>query len=205
MACLAYQSELHIPRLGSLCGQHGLLRLAAVAAVWVLGGVLSLQAQQVKPTEYQVKAAYLYNFGRFIDWPASAAPSDSFTICVLGKDPFGPALNAVLADAAIAGKSVLGKRISTPQEAKNCRVLFISSSEDNQLKQILGVLGDASILTVSDLPQFAQRGGMVQFILEGDKVRFEVNLATAERAGLSLSSQLLKVAVNVRKNAESRD
>jgi hypothetical protein len=159
-----------------------------------------MQAQHAKPTEYEVKATYLYNFSRFIEWPPkiTQAQSDSFSICVLGEDPFGPALTALLADETIAGKSVVAKRILSAQAAADCRVLFISSSENARLKQILIALGDASVLTVSDLPQFTQRGGMVQFILDGNRVRFEVNLAITKHAGLTLSSELLKVAVNVR-------
>jgi hypothetical protein len=167
---------------------------------WALIGHPGAQGQHLKPTEYEVKATYLYKFGRFVEWPARAE-SDSFTICVLGQDPFGPALNAIIANETIAGKSVVAKRIPAPQDAANCRVLFIGLSENTRLKQILTTLRDASVLTVSDLPEFTQRGGMVQFISEGDRVRFEVNLATAERAGLTLSSELLKVAINVRRNA----
>jgi hypothetical protein len=176
--------------------------LAAVLA-WTLTSVPSLHAQQPKPGEYQVKAAYLYNFGRFIEWPAKVADakSNSFTICVLGQDPFGSTLTATLADEAINGKNVVAKRIPGPEDALNCRILFISSSEADRLKQILSTLNDASVLTVSDLPQFSRQGGMVQFTMEGNKVRFEVNLARAEHAGLTLSSELLKVAVNVRRSA----
>jgi hypothetical protein len=124
---------------------------------------------------------------------------------VLGQDPFGPALDTIFRDETIAGRSVVAKRIPRPQDAVDCRVLFISLSENDRLRQILTTLGSASVLTVSDLPQFTQRGGMVQFILEGNRVRFEVNLATAEHAGLTLSSELLKVAVNVRRSAQLGD
>ena len=166
-----------------------------------------MRAQHSKPTEYEVKATYLYNFSRFVEWPAKAAQAESasFAICVLGQDPFGPALNAILADETIAGRSVVAKRIPSTQDRVNCRVLFISSSENTRLKQILTTLGDASVLTVSDLPQFTERGGMVQFVLEGNRVRFEVNLAAAEHAGLTLSSELLKVATNVRRTAQLGD
>jgi hypothetical protein len=161
--------------------------------------ISSAAGQGSKPTEYEVKAVYIYNFSRFVEWPAkSAQPADGFGICVLGQDPFGQSLNSTLANVTIAGKKVAIKRIATPQEADNCRVLFISCSEEKRLKQILGVLDSASILTVSDMPAFIERGGMMQFVWDGDRVRFEVNLATAEHAGLSLSSELLKVAVNVK-------
>ena len=173
--------------------------LAAVTLAWALIGVTTLRAQDSKPSEYRVKAVYLYNFGRFVGWPA-AAKGDSFDVCVLGQDPFGPALDATVAGETIDRAHVVAKRISRPQDAAHCRILFISSSEDGQLKEILAELDGASVLTVSDAPQFARRGGMVQFILDGNKVRFEVNLPAAERVGLNLSSELLKLAVNVRRN-----
>ena len=181
-------------------------RFMAVAIVLFVG-TLSLHSQQAKPTEYQVKAAYLYNFGKFVQWPAgfSASQNDSFIICVLGEDPFGPTLNATLRDETIAGKNVVARRIPKPEDALDCRILFISSSEDKQLKQILTLLDRNSILTVSDLPQFSQRGGMVQFVLEGSKVRFEVNLTPVKHAGLTLSSELLKLALSVNRNPQSGD
>jgi hypothetical protein len=163
-------------------------------------GISSARAQEARPSEYDVKAAYLFNFSRFVEWPAKTAETadGSFAICVLGRDPFGTALNTTVARETIAGKTVVAKQIISPQDADHCRVLFISSSEDRRLKQILDVLGTASILTVSDLPRFTERGGMVQFVLAENRVRFEVNSATTGRAGLILSSELLKVAVNVR-------
>jgi hypothetical protein len=181
--------------------------LAFLPIVWMLTNPPRIQGQLPKPSEYAVKAAYLYNFGKFIEWPAGIvqAQSDSFDICVLGDDPFGAALNAAVANEKVVGKRVVAKQIPQPQDAVNCRVLFISLSEERRLKQILASLGTSSVLTVSDLPQFAQRGGMVQFVLEDNKVRFEVNSATAERAGLTLSSELLKLAVNVRRTAQLGD
>jgi uncharacterized protein DUF4154 len=97
----------------------------AVALAWALVAVPCLQAQGSKPTDYDVKAVYLYNFGRFVEWPASVtARSDPFTVCVLGQDPFGPALDTTLAGETIGGKGVAAKRISTPQEAVSCQILF---------------------------------------------------------------------------------
>ncbi len=181
---------------------HRLLFCTMVAMLFAM----SIAQGQPKPTEYQVEATYLYNFGQFVKWPAdTAATPNSFDICVLGQDPFGPVLNTILADETIAGKSVVARRILTPQEGLNCHVLFISSSESSRLKNILTTLGGASVLTVSDLPQFTQRGGMVQFILQQDRVRFEVNLAATESARLTLSSELLKVATNVRRTAPRGD
>jgi len=168
--------------------------------------VPGVHAQQ-KPNEYQVKAVYLYNFGRFVAWPSHgpAATNDNFTICVLGQDPFGSALDATLAGEMIDGKSVVAKRISSPQESSSCRILFLSSAEDGRMNKVIEALDKEAILTVSDLPEFSQRGGMIQFVREGNKVRFEVNLNAVQHAGLVLSSELLKVATTVRRTSPTGD
>jgi hypothetical protein len=178
------------------------LGLCSIAALGFFAGT-DLLAQQPKPNEYQVKATYLYNFGRFVQWPhnAMAVKGDSFSICVLGQDPFGPSLDSTLTGETLDGKPLAVKRISTARDAGECRILFISSKEENRLKEILDALDEWSILTVSDMPSFSRRGGMIQFVLEGNKVRFEINLAKAESAKLTLSSELLKVATTVRRNA----
>lgn len=175
--------------------------LAAVvsAVIWTAAAASDAKpAPLPKPTEYQVKAAYLYNFGKFIRWPASTGKNSSFAICVLGRDPFGPTLDATLAGESIDGQKVTAARPARAQDAAECRILFISSSESGRLNETLAALDKANVLTVSDMPHFTERGGMIQFVLEGDRVRFEVNLPVAQRAGLTLSSELLKVATAVR-------
>jgi hypothetical protein len=193
----------------AVTGVHSccLSKFMALAVAWVLVGVLCLHAQQSKPTEYQVKAAYLYNFGRFVKWPPglAAGKGDSFPVCVLGRDPFGPILDSTLAGEALEGKPVVIRRIARAQDAADCRILFVSSTEENHLKEILAATDQAGVLTVSDIPGFSRRGGMIQFVAEGDRVRFEINLASAESARLVLSSELLKVAAAVRRNARSGD
>jgi len=166
-----------------------------------------LRAQQPKASEYEVKATYLFNFGRFVQWPPSvpAAQGDSFPICVIGEDPFGPVLDKILSGETIDGKAVVAKRVVKAQDAVNCRVLYISMSEDSGLKDVLAVLDKTGVLTVSDMPQFSRRGGMIQFVMQGDKIRFEVNLTSAQEAGLTLSSDLLKVATAVRKISQPGD
>jgi hypothetical protein len=195
------------PQHGVHRGQRNLWpRIMALVVAGVLFGALSLPAQKSKPKEFEVKATYLYNFARFVEWPATAAAkSNAFAICVLGQDPFGPALDAVVVGETIDGKAVSAKRVSKPQDAVGCRVLYISLSEEIRLKQVLAALDRRGVLTVSDIPQFSQRGGMIQFVQESNKIRFEVNLATAKDAGLSLSSELLKVAITVRRNSQPGD
>lgn len=180
---------------------------AAVIVIFALLIIPILHAQQPKVSEYQVKATYLYNFGRFVQWPtnAGAAQDSSFPICVLGQDPFGPTLDSTLAGESLDGKPVVVRRISRAQDVGDCRIMFISSAEENHLKQILAALEKTVVLTVSDMPDFSRRGGMIQFVLEGSRVRFEINLASAEAARLIVSAELLKVAATVRKNGQPGD
>lgn len=156
-----------------------------------------LYASADRPTEYQVKAAYLFNFGRFVKWPAPA--EGEFRICVLGRDPFGDVLDQTIRGEKIDGHDLVARRIAAISEAAGCRILFISASEERRVAAHLAALRNAPILTVSDAPRFSQREGMIEFIKDGERIRFEVNLAAAERAQLALSSDLLKVATHVRR------
>lgn len=195
---LHHTSETVTANLRETGKKRGLLLLALFALALFLGWQARSRAST--PTEYEVKAAYLYNFGLFVHWRASAAAGGEapFTVCVLGMDPFGKILDSTIAGETIGGQNVIARRIMSDAGASECRILFISSSEDGALKQILSDVGGASILTVSDMPEFIDRGGIIEFVIENSRVRFEINLAAAERAHLTLSSQLLKLAVRVR-------
>jgi YfiR/HmsC-like len=163
------------------------------------------RAQQSKPDEYQVKAVYLFNFGRFIEWPDAAMKGQTFTICVLGEDPFGRVLDATLAGEAINSRKLVARRIGSVRDATNCQILFVSSSEASRVADIVASLSKTGTLTVSDTPGFTNKGGMIQFVLIENKVRFDVNLTAAEKEGLTISSQLLKVAANVKREAPPAD
>jgi hypothetical protein len=160
-----------------------------------------LNAQAPPPTEYEVQAAYLSNFGRFVEWPARPGTNerDPFYVCVLGQDPFGPLLDAALKGETIGGAPMAARRVASAADAANCRIVFVNSTKDSELKGILATLRNSNALTVSDTFDFTRQGGMIQFVLDGNRVRFEINLAAAQRAGLTLSSQLLKVAVAIRR------
>ena len=168
-------------------------------ALWSLFAANWARAEQPHPTEPQIEAAYLYNFGKFVTWPNTSGVStgEVFEICVLGKDPFGPILDATVAGESIGDKKITTRKISSLQEAAHCRVLFISSSEESRLKPVLAAAKSGGTLTVSDMPHFADKGGMIQFVPRDNRIRFEVNLPATEEAGLTLSSELLKVAVKV--------
>jgi len=180
-----------------------LIPIATMSFVCILCTAAGLLAQQPKPSEYKVKATYIYNFARFVTWPStfSSGKDESFSVCVLGQDPFGSTLDSTLGGETLDGKHVAIRRISKPQDATGCRILFISSTEESRLKDILTVLDEQGALTVSDMPDFARRGGMIQFVPEGDRIRFEINLTSAESSKLVLSSELLKVASTVKRDA----
>jgi len=154
---------------------------------------------QPKATEYQVKAAYLFNFAKFVKWPpdTDAARVSSFEICILGKDPFGAALDTTVGGEKIDAEPVAIRRIDQASQSKSCRILFISKSEESHLTGILTEVDGSDTLTVSDIPRFSKRGGMIEFVPEGNRVRFGINLDSAERSRLTVSSELLKVATTV--------
>jgi hypothetical protein len=153
--------------------------------------------QAERPSEFEVKAVYLYNFGKFIEWPV-VPEREAFIICVLGADPFGPILDRMLADETLGGRPVSVERVRDLADTEDCRIVFISSSEANRLPQVLEGLKGKTILTVSDVRNFASRGGMIELVLHEGRVRFDVDLNATRAAGLELSSELLKVARTVR-------
>jgi hypothetical protein len=158
-----------------------------------------LQAESAKPGEYEVKAAYLYNFGKFVRWPDNVpAEGQTFSICVMGRDPFGKTLDAILDGGSWQGKPIAAKRILSVEDVSACNLLFVSASDSEQWGEILPVVQKLPILTVSDSPLFSRRGGIIEFILTENRVRFEVNVGAAEKAGLNINSQLLKIATRVR-------
>ena len=173
--------------------------LHCLIVIWALLLPQPGPAQDNKPTEYEVEAAYLSNFGRFVEWPARSTPGEPFNVCILGQDPFGPLLDGSLKGENIGGAPLAAKRLSGIDEASSCRILFISSSKEAQLAPLLAALGTSHVLTVSDISGFTRRGGMIQFVLDGNRVRFEINLNAAKHAGLTLSSQLLKLGLGVRR------
>ena len=183
--------ECRLPR----CKQDLPLRLSIVVILWTLAGVAILRAQ-TPPTEYEVKAAYLYQFGKFVEWPEGTLgrAGDAFAICTLGVDPFGSVLDGTISGRSVQGKQVIARRLASVNDALSCNILFVSSSEQNHLAEILKVVQGRSILTVSDMNNFLPQGGMIQFQIEQNKVRFEINLTAVEHANLKISSQLLKVA-----------
>jgi hypothetical protein len=146
-----------------------------------------------------IEAAYLYNFGKFVRWPAApAAASSPFSICLLGEDGFSGTLDSLIRNETHEGRRIVTRRLVSAAAAGDCDIVFLGQQEEPRLSRDLAALDKRPVLTVSALPDFLDRGGMIQFMLQNNRVRFAVNLPTAEQAGLSLSSELLKVAVSVK-------
>ena len=158
----------------------------------VTGGTSKSFADSLQ--EYQIKAAFLYNFAKFVEWPAAAFKDaqSTVTLCILGNDPFGDALDS-LREKTIEGRRLVIRRVSKIEEADRCHILFVSASEKESLSHILKVIRSWNVLTVGDTKGFAESGVMINLISIENKVGFEINLAAAEHASLKISSKLLKL------------
>ena len=169
-----------------------------VSAIFILilitaAVVTSALGEERKPGEYEVKAVFIYNLAKFIEWPdKSFDNSPTLTLYILGEDPFGSEIDAIR-DKLIKGRRVVVKQIDSPDDLDNAGILFISSSEKERLRDILKSISGLPILTVGDTKSFAQRGVMVNFYLENSRIRFEINLEAANLAGLNISSNLLRM------------
>lgn len=160
-----------------------------------LFGTVSAEVQGT-PSEYQVKAAYLFNFLKFVEWPddAFADPLAPYVVGVVGDDPFGSSLPQVVIGKTVQGRDLV-IRVYRPGEAlRGAHILFISASEKKRLPAILSVLRGSSTLTVGDTEEFLEAGGMIQFLSENDRIRFAINVDAARRGRLKISSKLLSLA-----------
>ncbi len=171
--------------------------LEAVILILLLfstGGVLTSQVRAQAIDEYQVKAAFLYNFVKFVEWPADAFPNDGAPIIIglVGNDPFGSKIDQMINGRFANGRRLVLKRFPDLRTLAYCHIVFICSSEKNNLRQLLSATG-AGVLTVSETDRFTQMGGMINFTIVDSKVRFEINQGAAERAGLKISAKLLSL------------
>jgi YfiR/HmsC-like len=158
--------------------------------------LLAVPASAQTP-EYDVKAAFLFNFAKFVEWPGSAFDGERapLTICVYGEDPFGPALDAVVEDERVGERSLLVQRPDGLDDLNACHVLFVSRSEKDRLGEVMARVEGKPVLTVADMDGFLRAGGVINFILERSKVRFLIDQEAAERSGLRISSKLMRLAV----------
>jgi hypothetical protein len=180
-------------------GRNSGLAFAALMFFLLSIGFCINGLSQGAPTEYQIKAAFLFNFAKFVDWPPEAFryTNSPIVVGVLGKNVFGTTLQATIRDKTVNNRFFQFREFTSATEATNCQILFISSSEKDNFAKIVTGLHNASILTVSEADGFIKAGGMINFIIEDSKVRFQISEAAAKKAGLKVSSKLLSLAVPI--------
>jgi hypothetical protein len=169
-------------------------QFAATAAIALL--CVTAARSQNSPSEYQVKAAFLFNFAKFVEWPPDtfANATTPIALCVFRHDPFGSALDEVIRGKTINNRELVARRIHELSELKGCQILFVAEREEKQLPEILASLKGASSLVVGEATEFAERGGAIQFFLENNKLRFAINVDAVQRSRLQASSKLLALA-----------
>lgn len=181
-----------------------LRRITIVAAIFSLSltTVFRVHAQNSDPedsSEYLIKAGFIYNFAKFVQWPqaAFAQPDSPIVIGILGTDPFGSMLDRVVAGKKIGGRSFVIRRLEWGKDAANlkeCDILFVSSSERKHMADVVHTVKHLPVLTIGEAPGFAAGGGVIRFVIEDNRVRFEINVDAAHDAGLDISSRLLTLA-----------
>jgi hypothetical protein len=150
-------------------------------------------------SEYLIKAGFIFNFAKFVEWPQTtfAQPDSPIVIGILGTDPFGTIIDQIVQDKKIGGRGFVVKRLkwgADPKDLKECKILFVGASERIHIDELVQIVRGLPILTVGETPGFAERGGVIRLVLEDNKVRFEVNVDAAHQAGLTISSRLLTLA-----------
>ncbi|MES2276141.1 MAG: YfiR family protein [Bacteroidota bacterium] len=153
-------------------------------------------AQGKPPLEYQVKAAFLFNFTRFVHWPASSfASADApFVIGIAGNDPFGTYLDDMVADEKVDGHRIIVRRYADGQELSGCHLLFINNNDPAKLSACLSLVVHQNVLTVGDNDNFIKAGGILRFYKDENRIKMEIRLAAAKVAQLEISAKLLQVA-----------
>lgn len=159
-------------------------------------GANAQSSDSAASSEYLIKAGFIYNFAQLVQWPnGSFTQADSpIVIGILGTDPFGESIDRVFQNKKLEGRSLVVKRLKRGSSFKDCNILFVSSSEAAHLDEVLQNTKGMPILTIGEMPGFATRGGIINLTLEGNRVRFEVNIEAAKQANLNISSRLLALA-----------
>jgi YfiR/HmsC-like len=171
-------------------------RLMTLLVLLSLVVVISAWGQGNAAVEYQVKAAFLFNFAKFVEWPSDTVQGEKtpITLCVFRHDPFGAALDEIIRGKIINNRAVLSRRINEFSDLKSCQLVFISSVEDKHLGEVIASLKGTSALLVGEGQDFAERGGGIQLFQEDGKLRFAINVDSIQRARLTVSSKLLALA-----------
>jgi hypothetical protein len=171
-------------------------KLALIWRITILACTCSAAWAGTAPSEYQVKAVFLFNFAHFVDWPVDAfgQPDAPFAVCVLGEDPFGSTLDDIVRGETINQHPFAIKRLRDLRDIGDCKILFIARSELSRLDEILPALKGRSILTVSEADGLERRGVMIRLLTENNRIRLRIDLAAARAGNLTISSNLLRPA-----------
>lgn len=175
---------------------------------WIVAAAVAASALFVRPDaraqtpETEVRAAFLYNFTKFVEWPAAPGrkPDEPFRICVVAEPAFVRQVESIVQGESSGGRPLVVATPDTPESAAGCQLLYLAQTERQRGARLLTAVRDLPVLTVGDWPEFLDKGGAVRFVLEDRRVRFDISLAAAERAHLRVSSNLLRVARSVRQN-----
>jgi hypothetical protein len=184
-----------------------LSRLSAMSvALNILVAAASAEAQsEAAMPEDEIKAAFLFNFARFIEWPSRQnGPDSPLILGVIGRDEFADTLERTVQNKSVRGRTLAVKRLSSARDARGCHMVFVGFTDRGRILQVIDAVGPSAVLTVGDAEAFTQKGGMVRFFPEGSRMRFEINVDAAARAGIRISSRLLQLAHVVRDSAAAR-
>lgn len=156
--------------------------------------------QRTGTAEDDVKATFLFNFTKFVDWPAPPPGAEPFRVCVVAEPAFAASVDRIIAGETAEGRPLQRVTPTAPDAARTCQILFLGRSEAAHADRWMAAIRNTPVLIVGESPGFCNRGGHINFVVEGNHVRFDVNQDSASRAGLDISAQLLRVArhVNVR-------
>jgi hypothetical protein len=187
----------------------GWLRTAACSRSRTAAGILAALGIALAPgaasaadesLEYAVKAAFLYKFGSFVEWPpaAFASPASPFQLCIVGEDPFGATLDKAIGGQQVAHRPIEVRRLKTVRPDSGCHIVYLAASEAQRLAQTIEALRGSSVLTVTDSRSPGMSAGIVNFVIKDDRVRFDIDDEAAAQNRLAISSKLLGVALSVK-------
>jgi hypothetical protein len=172
-------------------------RAVMAVALVAIGMSVRLAARQ-ETIEPDVKAAFIYNFTKFVDWPPSSIPADGFRICTSGDARVATALASIIAGESAAGRPLVMAQPQTGDEARRCQILYVGAGEPELGARLLAAVRQSPVFTAGEGADFAQRGGAIGFLLEDNRVRFDIDLLAVQQAGLRVSSKLLRIARQIR-------
>jgi len=188
----------------------GILIVALSVSLSWAPGTCAQASDSSDSSEYLIKAGFIYNFAKFVEWPSAAftQPDSPIVIGILGTDPFGNLIDRIIENKKIGARGLVVKRLkwgTDLKDLKECKILFVGASEKAHLDDLVQIVKSLPILTVGETPGFAERGGVIRFVLEDNRVRLEINVEAAHQADLTISSRLLTLARIIQQaNADAR-